>query len=209
MSKMDPEALRPAEVDYELHIRRIEGIPTNHRKVLTLKELLRKEKLGVEKQPGTYGDLCNASNELQACRNIIQSVWDSIPDSRQVTCTRLRNEILSRQQHVKDRISRIVPSTAKEGSDLSDVNKRYNQLSKFIDGLRQSSWKSVGRNTSVQQTAVEIRRSMASTVAADDQATGAAGGIEVSEEAELQQSNVRQTTPEIFGAQFNINSSLF
>lgn len=136
---MDPSYLRPRELEYELAIRGVSGLSTQRQKIVALKEILKKEALGIETNPTNSGFVYAPENELRVCAALVESIettLDSVGvNSEALLFTEAENRIL----HLKARLKRIKVKSSGEADALRLLFMGCDGLIRRIASLGRSS----------------------------------------------------------------------
>lgn len=105
---MDPIHLRPYELDYELLIRGIHGVSTrSYPKYLKLRDALKREALGIDKNPENSSPMCSVVDEVKACEKVVDSINSTMVGPDYSTNSLMITETEHRLLHLKGRIKRI------------------------------------------------------------------------------------------------------
>lgn len=163
---MDPIHLRPDELAYELDIRRVFGLSSQRLKTAKLREILKREAEGIEREPSDGAEFYNSDYELNICQqNIIQLneiVLDAIKLKKQLVLT----ESEHRLRHYLHRLRRIKPSNSEESEKKVELNRMISQIDR---NLQQHNAIESRRNSLPAQGTIsrgpmqETRRSLASS----------------------------------------------
>lgn len=164
---MDPIHLRPSELDYELRIRGIVGLSNIRTGTKTIRDILKKEALGIEVNPSNSGAAFPVGDELIECRRMIKSINESIDIAQQNHGSLLWVEAEHRILHLKGRLKRIHVLEAHDSERLRDLLVDCDNLVRRIaDGGRPSvenrisfNVPSEGQRAEVGQTALPPRLS--------------------------------------------------
>lgn len=144
---MDPIHLRPNELDYELRIRGIVGLSNVRTGTRTIREILKKEALGIEVTPGDSSVAFISGNELVECRRIVESINESIDIAQQNCGSILWVEAEHRILHLKGRLRRIHVQEPHEASQLHDLLVECDKLiHRIAEGDRQSGGNRISFN---------------------------------------------------------------
>lgn len=104
---MDPVHLRPSEMEYELQIRGISGLSNARTRTKTIRELLKKEALGIESNPIDSSGAYPVEQELRECERILRTINQTIDTVSVNDSVLLWNEAEHRLLHLKGRLKRI------------------------------------------------------------------------------------------------------
>lgn len=136
---MDPIHLRPSELDYELRIRNVVGLSNIRTGTKTLREILKKEALGIEVNPADSSAAFAFGNELIECSRIVKTINETIDSAKDNYGSILWSEAEHRIIHLKGRLKRI------HVEEIQDLNRLHglrvdcdNLVRRIADGGRLS-----------------------------------------------------------------------
>ena len=116
-----PIHLKPLELDYELNIRGVLGLSNPRMKTSTLRELLRKENLGIEKCPKSSAHCCKSFEEIAQCFRIYDEVVSIAEQAIQNNINSEVNAAYSRLVHILYRLERVQAADEHEVSQINEL----------------------------------------------------------------------------------------
>lgn len=131
--------MRPNELDYELVIRGIHGTSTRSSpNFLKLRDALKREALGVDKNPEDSFPMFSVADEFKACERIVDSINNTMAGHEYSTNSLMITETEHRLLHLKGRIKRIHGKSVEEEREVMKLCMDCNGLIGRISACRPS-----------------------------------------------------------------------
>lgn len=118
---MDPIYLEPSELEYELTVRQMKNLNTHREKTAALRDILKREANGEIEPPVHSAPYFNSEEEIQVCSYNLRELLPLIEEAKLFKDFSKVDRISSRFLHIKCRISRIVPTAARDEIDIDEL----------------------------------------------------------------------------------------
>lgn len=154
---MDPIHLRPSELDYELRIRNIVGLSNIRTGTKTLRDILKREALGIEFRPVDSSPAFTFVGELAECERIIKTINETIDVAEENSGSILWTEAEHRILHLKGRLKRIRVQEIEDSSFLHGLRVDCDNLVRRIaNGGRLSVENRISFNIQSERPTMEL-----------------------------------------------------
>lgn len=138
---MNPTHLRPRELDYELNVRRVVGLSTSRTKIVALRDLLKKEALGIEQNPTDSSFAYPVEEELVECDRVWKTIDATMDGSEAAHGSLMLDEAENRIIHLKARLRRIKARSSADDNTLRYLFERCDELVRRVALMGRASIK--------------------------------------------------------------------